>query len=149
MSEAEIVRRYKDWPDKPKHAVQGLADLNGCDKYTIVEILYKNGAINKASVSAYIRNGKCPASLRALFNENVDKTAASVQDETEQTAAPMKVEEPVPVRAELPYTLQCLISKRLDELESEYKSAKQIVTEYESLTEYLKHGVPVQGVATI
>lgn len=141
MTEAEIVRRYKGWPDKPKYAVQGLADLNGCDKYEIVEILYKNGAINRQSLAAYVRNGKAPASLMALFNEDGE---AKAQPDTKETRELPKEPQPAaPVRAELPDSVHALVAARLDEMEADYKRAFEICREYEELKCYLSIGIPL------
>ena len=121
MSYGEIVRSYKE-SKNPKNQVKILAELNACDKKTIVGILNDAGVLDKKTQGAYRRSGLLPR----------------------EEAQPEAVEELKPVEPDgddgIPQSVVFLAQKELDRLRPAYQDAKITVEKYEELLDFVaKH----------
>lgn len=79
-----IVKSYKESKYK-ENQIKILAELNGCDEYTIREILRKNGvSLEEKTVKKKVAPVQLPESVRNLIEREVKDVAYQIQELNQQ-----------------------------------------------------------------
>ena len=157
MSYGEIVRSYKE-SKCPKNQVKILAELNACDKKTIVGILNDAGVLDKKTQSAYRRSGILPREEDAQ-PEAVGEVKPVEQDEVETQESAERIPRPKGARVStcseknraagetqesaerIPQSVVLLAEKEIERLRLAYQDAKITVDKYEELLDFVaKYG---------
>ena len=163
MSYGEIVRSYKE-SKNPKNQVKILAELNDCDKKTIVGILNDAGVLDKKTQGAYRRSGllsskdvqpeaagECPATeADAGEIKSAEPDAAETQESAERIPRPegarvsrtvqnfRSVGETQESAERIPQSVVLLAQKELDRMRPAYQDAKITVEKYEELLDFVE-----------
>lgn len=134
MSYGEIVRSYKE-SKNPKNQVKILAELNACDKKTIVGILNDAGVLDKKTQGAYRRSGLLP---REEAQPEAVEEVKPVEPDGDDGIPP--VSETQESAGRIPQSVVLLAEKELDKMRFSYQDAKITVEKYEELLDFVaKH----------
>lgn len=124
MTNEEIIKRYKNADVPQKKMVEILADLNGCKKNKIVEILYEAGELNGQQIYRYRKSG-----------------ILKIEDEQEKPTEEISpVCEDVPVKKTPPFLID-LVRQWLLDNQSDYEEAftyEEFCKHYREVEKWLK-----------
>lgn len=156
MSNAEIVRRWKNGALPQKKMVEVLADLNGCTKKEIVKILYEEKQLTSQAIYQYKKSGVLDeeakkSSEKSSSTSEDEKPNPTLPEEGESEAdgdklIPYKKFQPLPPAkksvkkktGKMPEPAVTYFKTWLEQHKERYEAALKCVKTYEEMREFFE-----------